>query len=65
MVLKGLSVSFKPAEYVSDLNILRASSGKECFRDGPVINQKNYVKHRKTIPEYPSCLACPENNDLQ
>ena len=39
MVLKGLSVSFKPAEYVSDFNILRVSSGKEGFRDGLAFNK--------------------------
>ena len=40
MVLKCLSVSFKPAEYVSDFNILRVSSGKAGFRDGNAINKK-------------------------
>ena len=39
MVLKGLSVYFKPVEYVSDFNILRVSLGKPRFRDGPVINK--------------------------
>ena len=40
MVLKGLSVSFKPKEYVNDFNILRVSSGKEIFRNGNAMNKK-------------------------
>ena len=60
MVLKGLSVSFKSADYASDFNILRVSSGKAGFRDGPTINkttmsniEKPYLNilHVQDVPE--------------